>query len=872
MSRIGLAVEKGKRPDENQADALMGSLELRESRQALRQQLNAEIEVAVAFRPVEQFRLFSPAVVFVLTLAVTLGVSAHLPALIKDIHVEPNSNSSLPAGPGQTQHLTSLDQVPQGLGASDWSSIRAQYEQRRYAVFPIAGRTEAWQTRNPGQQWRIRFDARGFLVQPDGADWQWGLELARHGFADHARTVSAKAQVAVGQDRVAYQWDDALEEWFLNGSRGLEHGFTVRRRPPGSSTLNFDESRPGAQLSDPLNITLAVRGTLRPEVTSDGLGVRFVDGQGTTVLTYAELKAWDADGRTLPVRFKPVAPGENALQLSIDERGARYPLTIDPIAQQAYVKASNTGNSDAFGHSVSVSGDTVVVGANSEDSNATGVNGDDSDNSASESGAAYVFVRSGTNWSQQAYLKASNADPGDYFGYSVAVSGDTVVVGAIWEDSNAIDGPGDNNAFDAGAAYVFVRSGTNWSQQAYLKASNPDIYDDFGSCVAVSGDTVVVGAPYEASSAVGVNGTQSDNSASGSGAAYVFVHSGTNWSQQAYLKASNTGAGDTFGESVTVSGDTVVVGANGEASNATGVNGDQTNNSAAYSGAAYVFVRSGADWSQQAYLKASNTEEGDSFGSSVAVSGDTVVVGAFSEDSNATGVNGNQTNNSASDSGAAYVFVRGGTNWSQQAYLKASNAGVSDVFPDYFGYSVAVSGDTIVVGAIGEDSMATGVNGNQTNNFAGNSGAAYVFVRNGTNWSQQAYLKASNTGGDDWFGNAVAVSGGSVVVGALQEDSSATGVNGDGSDNYTPDSGAAYIFTGVGPFGPVRLTPIAYTNGVFQFEVSGPAGPDYVIQTSTNLVDWTGLATNLSPATPFQFNDTGAESNRHRLYRARVEP
>jgi hypothetical protein len=118
----------------------------------------------------------------------------------------------------------------------------------------------------------------------------------------------------------------------------------------------------------------------------------------------------------------------------------------------------------------------------------------------------------------------------------------------------------------------------------------------------------------------------------------------------------------------------------------------------------------------------------------------------------------------------------------------------------------------------------------------------------------------------------VTVSGGTVVVGALQEDSSATGVNGDGSDNYTPDSGAAYIFTGVGPVGPVRLTPIAYTNGVFQFEVSGPAGPDYVIQTSTNLVDWTGLATNLSPATPFQFNDTGAGSNRHRLYRARLEP
>ena len=129
----------------------------------------------------------------------------------------------------------------------------------------------------------------------------------------------------------------------------------------------------------------------------------------------------------------------------------------------------------------------------------------------------------------------------------------------------------------------------------------------------------------------------------------------------------------------------------------------------------------------------------------MAVSGDTVVVGAIGEDSNATGVNGDQSDNSATDSGAAYVFVRSGTNWSQQAYLKASNTGAGD----HFGISVAVSGDTVVVGAHGEDSNATGVNGNQSDNSAIDSGAAYVFVRSGTNWSQQAYLKASNTGADD---------------------------------------------------------------------------------------------------------------------------
>jgi hypothetical protein len=175
---------------------------------------------------------------------------------------------------------------------------------------------------------------------------------------------------------------------------------------------------------------------------------------------------------------------------------------------------------------VAVAGDTVVVGAYGEDSNATGVNGDQADNSAIQPGAAYVFTRSGTTWTQQAYLKASNAGTNDLFGISVAVAGDTVVVGAYQEDSNAtgVNGAqGDNSATDAGAAYVFTRSGTTWTQQAYLKASNTGADDRFGVSVAVAGETVVVGAYFEASNATGVNGNQADNSASFAGAAYVFA-------------------------------------------------------------------------------------------------------------------------------------------------------------------------------------------------------------------------------------------------------------------------------------------------------------------------------------------------------------
>src|SRR5206468_571351 len=145
-----------------------------------------------------------------------------------------------------------------------------------------------------------------------------------------------------------------------------------------------------------------------------------------------------------------------------------------------------------------------------------------------------------------------------------------------------------------------------------------------------------------------------------------------------------------------------------------GLNGNQDDNSAYYSGAAYVFARSGTNWSQQAYLKASNTGAGDEFGAAVSVCGDTLVVGAPKEDSSATGINGNQDDNSADDSGAAYIFVRNGTNWSQQAYLKASNSEAND----FFGIAVAMAGDSVVVGAHGESSRATGVNGNQIDNGA----------------------------------------------------------------------------------------------------------------------------------------------------------
>jgi len=461
----------------------------------------------------------------------------------------------------------------------------------------------------------------------------------------------------------------------------------------------------------------------------------------------------------------------------------------------AYLKASNTDAGDEFGQSIAISGDTLVVGAWEEDSSAVGVGGNQADNGAVDSGAVYVFVYESGGWNQQAYIKASNTQTRDWFGSSVAISGDTLVVGALGEDSNATGINGDqanNSASSAGAAYVFVRSGTVWSQQAYLKASNTDSFDRFGNAVAISGDTIVVAAFNEDSNATGVNGNQADNSADKSGAAYVFTRSGTVWTQQAYLKASNTGASDKFGRAVAADGDTVIVGAYLEKSSATGVNGNQADDSANNAGAAYVFVRSGTDWSQQAYLKASNTEAYDQFGYSVALSGDTAVVGAAGEKSNATGVDGNQEDNSLEQAGAAYVFARSGVTWSQQAYLKASN---TDAF-DQFGWSSAVSGDVVLIGAPYEDDGLIQLGGFEAGIPAPTgAGAAYLFTRAKSVWSHAHYITASNREAEDHFGHAVALDGLRAAVAAPFEESSAVGVNGNQADNSFPDSGAAYVYS-----------------------------------------------------------------------------
>jgi FG-GAP repeat len=337
----------------------------------------------------------------------------------------------------------------------------------------------------------------------------------------------------------------------------------------------------------------------------------------------------------------------------------------------------------------------------------------------SSTGAAYVFVRSGTTWTQQQKLTASDGAANDRFGISVAFSEDTAVVGA----------PSDDDAgSNSGSAYVFVRSSGIWSQQQKLTASDAASGDSFGYSVSISGDTVVVGA-YE-----------DDDGGFSSGSAYVFVRSSGIWSQQQKLTASDAAVAAQFGVSVAISGDTAVAGASLDNSQR---------------GAAYVFVRSGTSWFQQKKLTAS--AKAAQFGLSVSISNDTAVVGAFSENS---------------FRGAAYVFVRSGTSWFQQKKLTASDAASGDGF----GHSVSISGDTAVVGARLDDNVGT------------SSGSAYVFVRSGTSWFQQKKLTASDEAELDFFGDSVAISGDTVVVGAPLDDDAGS------------NSGSAYVYASSGKF------------------------------------------------------------------------
>ncbi|HEY5912185.1 MAG TPA: LamG-like jellyroll fold domain-containing protein [Verrucomicrobiae bacterium] len=462
--------------------------------------------------------------------------------------------------------------------------------------------------------------------------------------------------------------------------------------------------------------------------------------------------------------------------------------------QQARLAASEGATGAFFGGSVSLSadGNTALVGTHNQTAS-----------SNAGQGSAYIYLRNGSNWVEQARLTAADGAEYDYFGSSVSLSedGKTALVGAYSANTSA--------GWDAGSAYVFVLNGSSWSQQAKLTAADGAGYDYFGSSVSLSkdGNTALVGADWDTTPA----GT-------GSGSAYVFVRSATSWTQQVQLKAVDGAANDRFGSSVSLSGNgnTALVGAEFDDTPA-----------GANAGSVYVFVRSGTDWIQQARLAAVEAAANDGLGNSVSLSadGNTALAGAYAAELH---------------KGNACVFVRDGANWTQQARL-AATGGQAD---EWFGYSVSLSADgtRALVGASHADAL----------------GRVYGFTRTGTNWTQQPRATTEDGAAGDLSGYSVSLSGNGnmALVGAPGADTTAGA-----------DAGSAYLFRlTFRPAAPVLSFPVWLTEGVFQFSLTGSPGFPYIIQANTNLVGgvWLSLFTNTSP---FTFTDPSAASHSRRFYR-----
>lgn len=498
-----------------------------------------------------------------------------------------------------------------------------------------------------------------------------------------------------------------------------------------------------------------------------------------------------ASGKTeIGVEVSAVAGNRRSYTITADRAGS--------VVQYVYGKASNPGGGsanptraeeqpDRFTFSLDISGDTLVIGAPFEDSDGIGVDGEQDNDGALLSGAAYVYRRVAGEWRQEAYLKASNTGLNDGFGKAVAIDGARIAIGADKEDT----GPE-----ASGAVYIFEREGTTWTQTALLKPRSPQQRALFGAGLDLQGTTLVVGAP----------GLSGDPLSFSQGRAYVFEETGDGvWEEKAELLADNGDPDDSFGFAISLDGARVAIGAPGESSSVGGAERDPDDNEALDAGAAYIFHRQGGVWSQEAYLKAevpggpTLDEEGaplesvgDGFGQTLALDGDRLLVGAPTEDSASRELDGDQANNDALNAGAAYLFARrpADGSWSQEAYFKSSAHDADD----FFGSGIGLSGELLAVGAQVEDGGAIGLGGDPTDNGAPNSGAVYLFRLVEGEWREIEYIKPTNTGSGDNFGFRLVLSPEALLISSILEDGGIPGVNVDGLNDSEPNSGAFYIF------------------------------------------------------------------------------
>jgi len=630
----------------------------------------------------------------VATFVATLSTMTDAIALEPDAPIDAPSSNSREKG---------FDDLPPGLAPA---LARAMADDLPDSYHVQANRS-GYQAENAAHGLATTFGVAGPLIEI--ASETWGLSLTGMGREGAIEPVPAITPVANGS-RLEYRYPD-LTEWYLNTNWGLEQGFTIPYPPgDGDGELVLELTTRGS-----LKATLA---RVKHSRTDGDTTLLLTDAEGQTVARYTGLHAYDANGRDLPARL---TIRNSQLAIRVDDASAVYPITVDPWVQSAKLTADDGAAGDCLGSSVAIDGDTVVVGAPSGGMFPT-------------PGAVYVFRKSGTSWSritQVSKLTASDGMPGDGLGSSVAIEGETVVAGARYAE------------IGQGAVYVFVEPWRGWPEHpvhtAKLTADDGAQWDYLGSSVDIYSETIVAGA---------------DGDDDYLGAAYVFVKPEDGWcdiTHTAKLTAADGAADDWLGSSVAIEGDTVVVGAYGDDD---------------YQGAAYVFLKPAGGWRDITHTARLMTADGaayDYLGRSVDIYSDTVVVGAYGDD---VGSNNNQ--------GAAYVFVKPTGGWRDITHTARLTAADGAEW-DNLGRSTTIDGDTIVIGAYGND-----VGGDS------DAGAAYIFSKPTEGWrdiTHTAKLTAADGAQWDNFGWSIAVDGDAVVVGAYGDD-----VGGDS------DAGAAYVF------------------------------------------------------------------------------
>lgn len=564
---------------------------------------------------------------------------------------------------------------------------------------------------NPGQDLTARFlQDGGVRIESGkaGREWQGTLRLtgnaglrpvrpagvspagADDGRRDarHPRSLEGRAPIPHWQANGTRMERDAapgLTEWYENKEEGFQHGFTVAQRPAGAA-------------SEGLTLTIALDG-LRAERDAARPGdLRFMrKDTGGAVLGYQGLLAWDATGRALAAAMRPAPEG---FSLSVNDAGAVYPVTIDPLLvslEQAMDDPDGLAN-DYAGLHAALDGDTAVIGALNDDTPA-GVN----------AGSVLIFQRTGTAWNLQAKLLNAAGAANDRFGVSVGISGNTVIVGADYDD--------ENGATDNGSASIFVRSGTTWTQQG-PKLAPGAAGAQAGRALAIDGNTVVIGGPSAFTS---------------SGRAWVYVRSGTTWALQQTLQAATPQNNANFGFAVDIHGDRVIVGE------------PRRSSTVANHGQATIFQRSGTTWSLQRSFNSGSLQSGEQFGFAVAIHGNMALAGAPGTPSGWTGA----TPAHANSRGRAFWLRHNGSSWPTTPGQMPAPTLTDGAF---FGFAVDVQGDVAAIGALGLD---------------GNRGRVLLntYRSNGT-WVQQPHLQPAGLNAQAWFGTGVSISNGRVLAGA----------------------------------------------------------------------------------------------------------